>query len=639
MLTHTDCRALGDTLALRPLADLARELSLYDRQPGGPDLDQLCQRLAVQLERDGAAEVELKSFTSGPGQRYFDWTFERPSRVEYAELWLSTAEHPLLLCRHADDPGTVVAASRSTPAEGEELELVEVGSGTRAADFRGRRIAGRAVLVSGYCSETALHETLSAREAATLLLGPAAADPRELAALVPAGRQRPFVFRLGEQAIGRLRHELARRPRVKVRVRATVTISAGELPLLRATLPGSDLARQRVLLYADLGRAPQALASAICAISAIARAVAAAKIAPPRRSIDLLLGAGPAAAIAWLANDGQRGAATRMALLLDLAQRGGPARELQLLDPPCWRPWFGVDLAQQHFAGDPASVPGRPDNLPRLRRVSRPAQYHDPFVVRDVDIPTVVLRTTAPLATEALPRLAASAAATIVDFAGLGEPDLPLLIDHAHVSATQRLGRLARGLQQDLARAAEIAPGEARHLLWRCEGSLADALQREQLAVRSCGEYLGGGGPQQVRIAEVAQDLQRAAEALQRALHSTVSTRGGAPPRGLTARRPRLTALQRRAESVVVERRFAGPPPLLASRREASRTDRGWIAEHAEALREQPIDALLQVADGRANLRELVDRLRFDHPTSDLRLIWRYLEVLQRAKLVRLREI
>jgi hypothetical protein len=157
--------------------------------------------------------------------------------------------------------------------------------------------------------------------------------------------------------------------------------------------------------------------------------------------------------------------------------------------------------------------------------------------------------------------------------------------------------------------------------------------------VRSCGEFLGGGGPQQVRIAEVAQDLQRAVEALERSLHSTISARGGASPRGLTSRRPRLTALERRAESVVPERRFSGPPPLLATRREANRTDRGWLAEHAEALREQPIDALLQLADGRTNLRELVDRLRLDHPPSDLRLIWRYLEVLQRAKLVRLREL
>jgi hypothetical protein len=468
MLTHTDCHALRDAITPRSLTELTAEITRHDRQPGGPGLDELCQQLAVRLEREGATEVELKSFTSGAGQRYFDWTFERARRVERAELWLSTAEPPVCLSRQADDPGALLAASRSTPAGGEELELVEVGSGTHAADFRGRRISGRAVLVEGYCSETVLHQTLVAREAAALLLGPAATDRRALAALVPLGRQRPFVFCLDEQAIGRLRHELARRPRVKVAIRATVTSSSGELPLLRATLGGSDLARQRVLLCVDLAGAPQAASIALCALFAVARAVAAGRIAPPRRNIDLLLASGPAATIAWLARDGQRGDATRMALLLDLAQRAGSVEAWQLLDPPRWRPWFGVDLAQQHLCPDR----GRPLDLPPLQRVPRPVQYPDPFVVHGVEIPTVVLCGNPSRSPAPLHRLTGALAATIAEFAGLHEPDLPLLIDDAHLCATLRLGRLARGLQQELARAAKASPGDARHRLWRCEASL-----------------------------------------------------------------------------------------------------------------------------------------------------------------------
>jgi hypothetical protein len=81
-----------------------------------------------------------------------------------------------------------------------------------------------------------------------------------------------------------------------------------------------------------------------------------------------------------------------------------------------------------------------------------------------------------------------------------------------------------------------------------------------------------------------------------------------------------------------VRRLGAGPPPLPQLLRDTTVADRDWLAHNAWALRDQPVgELLLQWVDGKRTLLEIYDRLRLDEPRADLRVIWRYLEVLQGA--------
>jgi len=50
-------------------------------------------------------------------------------------------------------------------------------------------------------------------------------------------------------------------------------------------------------------------------------------------------------------------------------------------------------------------------------------------------------------------------------------------------------------------------------------------------------------------------------------------------------------------------------------------------------------ELLLQWVDGKRTLLEIYDRLRLDEPRADLRVLWRYLEVLQGAGWVALDEV
>jgi hypothetical protein len=58
-----------------------------------------------------------------------------------------------------------------------------------------------------------------------------------------------------------------------------------------------------------------------------------------------------------------------------------------------------------------------------------------------------------------------------------------------------------------------------------------------------------------------------------------------------------------------------------------------------DVLADQPTaEELVQWVDGRRSLLEIFDLVRLDHPEADLKLLWRYLEALQGAGLLELRE-
>ena len=154
-----------------------------------------------------------------------------------------------------------------------------------------------------------------------------------------------------------------------------------------------------------------------------------------------------------------------------------------------------------------------------------------------------------------------------------------------------RLARRAARLQQlvhcEATDAADsLGARAARHLLWLAETSLDEGLRRETETLQTCADYFDGAGAEGVRAVEAAADLQRTAAALRRSLQSEV--RGGVRSRAkLAVRRRPLSALERRADAMVVERGVDGPlPPLW---RDATDDDRRWLAHHGAALDGQPV--------------------------------------------------
>jgi hypothetical protein len=185
----------------------------------------------------------------------------------------------------------------------------------------------------------------------------------------------------------------------------------------------------------------------------------------------------------------------------------------------------------------------------------------------------------------------------------------------------------------------EPSSSDGRHLLWLAETSLSEGLRREQQILDSCRQYLDHPGQLTLGLADSSAQLEQVATALGHTLSTKV--RGVLGPRAkLESRRRRLSALERRASAIVVRRQLAGPLPIECLLREAEPEDRSWLARNLGTLASQPVgELLMQWVDDKRTLLEIYECICVDFPEADLKLLWRYLEVLEGAGFVELKEM
>ena len=659
MLTSAQRQATLARISTSRVLALCADLEALDRLPGGPGLDEAGRRMRERLQQAGATRVQLEAYPTGPEHRYFGWSEQRRPFPRKAELWLQTRDDgEILICRRSDNFACCMGAQRSTELEGELYEVVDVGFGTRASDYRGRSMSGKLALTSGHHFQAAMLEALGKRQAAGLLCGPGSqlfdADRvvhNQLGDPDLFQGHRPLGFNLSGRQYNRLVNLLAAGESVKMRAAVEVTTDSGELPVVRAVLEGSDLSHQRVLLVADLG-SPLGPACLEELLRTMAGLVVEGQVPPPRRSLELLLVPGDVGTVARLHTRRQQADQLKAALYLSLETAAAAAR-VKIQRPPGRCPAFQMDLLEDQLRWA-ATVEGSfrvdtPMTVGHLPYASESPVL--PFVDSDVSIPALWLRCedepgSLPGGALAAPhgplhRLVAALSCATLELCGMEGADLPRLLCGSHTKAHLRLGRRAErlrdrirlDLQQD-----DPPSAAARHLLWQTDSSMKEGLLREQALLEGCCDFLDGAGRHALQLAEVSGDLQQATAGLIRSLQQEVAASLGPRARLAMTRRP-LSALERRADSVVVFRLFQGPLPVRYLLREAAPDQRPWLAHNAGALAAQPAaDELVQWIDGERTLLQMFDLLHLDHPQADLKLLWRYLEVMQSAGLVELRQ-
>ncbi len=660
MLTSAQRHSILARISTSRILALSADLEALDRLFGGPGLDEANQRMRARMEQAGATLAELKQYPTGPEFRYFGWSEQRSPFPRRAELWLQTPDDgEILICRRSDNYACCMGAYRSTEPEGEVFEVVDVGFGTRASDYRGRTMSGRLALASGHHFQTAMLEALGNRQAAGLLCGPGSA-------LSHPGRvvhnklgdphlfdgHWPFGFNLSGRQYNRLVNLLAAGESVKMRAVVKVDTDTGSLPVVSAVLEGSDLAAERVLLVAGLD-SPLGPACLEEVLRAVAGAVVDGHCAPPRRSLEVLLVPQILGTVARLQEwEGAGLERLKAALYLSLDAPAAAAR-VRLQHPPATCPSFHVDLLEDQLRWA-STVEGsyRTDTPMTVGHFPYgPGSPTLPFMDRDVGVPAVWVRCqeeepdAAPGGQAAphgpLHRLVAALSCAALELCALDGPDLPRLLCGSHVKAQVRLGRRAEQLRDRVRlelHQDEPSSTAGRHLLWRADTSMKEGLRREEALLRGCCDFLDGPGQHAFRLAEVVDDLEQATTGLVRSLHREVALTLNPRAKLALTRRP-LSALERRASSMVAHRLFAGPLPVRYLLREAGATERAWLAHNADALAAQPAaDEVAQWIDGERTLLQMFDLIRLDHPRTDLKLLWRLMEVLASAGLVELRE-
>ncbi len=183
-----------------------RHLTLYHSPTGGSHGFQEKMRWILQKAREaGLEDVRLIDHLPYRGTA---WS------VKSAELWMLQPERRRLTS-HADVPVAIANYSRSGTWEG---ELVDVGAGTSDADYEGKEVRGKIVLVSGSAS-AAMREAVWERGALGVVYYNAQRGldyPDQVAYISispdpPAGKQNTFAFSISYRMGLELKQRLARR--------------------------------------------------------------------------------------------------------------------------------------------------------------------------------------------------------------------------------------------------------------------------------------------------------------------------------------------------------------------------------------------------------------------------------------------
>ncbi|MCL6481197.1 MAG: M28 family peptidase [Firmicutes bacterium] len=183
-----------------------RHLTLHHSPTGGSRGFQEKMRWILQKAREaGLDDVRLVDHLPYRGTA---WT------VQSAELWMLEPERRRLTS-HADVPVAIANYSRSGTWEG---ELVDVGAGSSDADYEGKDVRGKIVLVSGSAA-AAMREAVWERGALGVVYYNESRGleyPDQVAYIglnpnPPAGRQNTFAFSISYRMGLELKRRLARR--------------------------------------------------------------------------------------------------------------------------------------------------------------------------------------------------------------------------------------------------------------------------------------------------------------------------------------------------------------------------------------------------------------------------------------------
>jgi len=101
-----------------------------------------------ELLKIGLKDAAIERFPSDGATKY--WTYLSPVgwEAKRAELRLLEPEEKLLV-RYEEVPTCLHTYSNATPPDGITAEIVEVGAGTKAKDYKGKEVGGKFVLATG----------------------------------------------------------------------------------------------------------------------------------------------------------------------------------------------------------------------------------------------------------------------------------------------------------------------------------------------------------------------------------------------------------------------------------------------------------------------------------------------------------
>ncbi len=218
-----------------------------------------------ELLKLGLKDAQIEQFPADGTHRF--WTHISPVgwEVKSAELRLIEPEERLLVT-YEETPQSLHTHSKATPSEGITAELVEVGAGTKAADYKGRDVKGKFVLATGrarFVHRQAVYKYGAAgviTDAITLEMPDIREsldipDAHAYQAIWPTDKElskAKLGFSLSHRQGRRLRALLGKGRKVKLNAKIDARLFPGKLDIVTATIRGKSRPKEEVFLVAHL---------------------------------------------------------------------------------------------------------------------------------------------------------------------------------------------------------------------------------------------------------------------------------------------------------------------------------------------------------------------------------------------------
>jgi hypothetical protein len=293
LLSEKVIRALDNEISGERAQDYIRHISQYKRDQASDEYNIAAEWVAKQVKKFGLSNVHIEKYPADGKVYYYMQKSRGGWDAEFAELWIIEPQEEKLTS-YADIPVSLANRSQSCDVTG---ELIYLGDGTKPEDYKGVDIKGKIVLVEGSASravQLAVDE-FGAHGVVHINQRFAHDEPDNVSRVRIFTKKKTFVFGLSHRRGEQLKGRLKRGEKIIVRGIVKANIHPGHYTNVVATIPGTDLAKEEILLVAHLchykpGANDNASGSA-CLMEigrALVRLIEAGKIKKPKRTIRFL---------------------------------------------------------------------------------------------------------------------------------------------------------------------------------------------------------------------------------------------------------------------------------------------------------------------------------------------------------------
>ncbi len=686
MLTEKQKLAIYREISGVRAQDLITRLTQLHRLAGGREILQAMNIIRDEFEDAGLEQIRLERFPIDEEHSY--WTWDVPYLWEERDAHLaviSPESERKLIARFSETPISLMGGSTSTPPEGWQGELVDVGRGETPEDYArvGKRVRGRLVLAHG--NSLLVHQQAVARRgAAGMLIGQSpSTDPDHPDKITAAGvypsvaREHPFFgFSLSQRQLALLRDTLVRLDRRNESLRLAAFVRArfrtGQYRVLSGLIRGTERPREELILVAHICHPKPSAndnASGCALLAEMARTlkVLQRNRALPRfrRSLRFLVLPEWRGTVPWLHRHRRQAKNMLAAVSLDMVGEDQAVCGSTLMVGST----HGV---QQHFSGELLDgavrwVAAR-QGLSKLRKNSlfrwKSEPYfggtdHMPFVDPTVGVPGLYMGNLpdhfwhtsedTPDKTDpnTLERVGTASLIFAYHLLNLTERERESVMAESYLAASRRLAAVGQELME---KTHAFAPKTEKGLSswhrfskdhhWR-RGKIDHELEVESAVLSSCADGLRGRSRRilsgmAMEFGELLDWQAAEIHGLLQEAYDRVLERHRIDGSKLRRRR---SALERRAHGLVPERTFQGPFPMTRLMDKAAKKDRRWLAEMFVSLyRQHLLEIPFFYIDGERTALEVKQKLEYEYGPVDLEIFMEYLQVLRRAGLLRLRK-